>query len=80
MKPNEINTDLHRTIGKLETHIINLNHSLKDFKDTVNRLQKRVEDVEKHHSFVRGCIGVLLSAGTFVGFVLSLVTKWVMGR
>lgn len=80
MKTNEQTINLHRTIGKLETHILNLNESLADFKATVNRLQKRVEDVERHHSFLRGGIGVVLSTGTLLGFVFSLATKWLIGR
>ncbi len=73
-------SDLCRIIGQLEGHIINLNQSLLDLKNALDAIQTRVLVVEKQHSFIRGCIGVLLTLGAVVGVALDHMLKWVFWR
>lgn len=72
--------DFCRTIGQLETHIINLNRSIVDLKKALNTVQKRVLIVEKQHLFIRGCMGVLLTTGAVLGAALDHLLRWLLGR
>lgn len=71
---------LGRTIGQLETHISNLNKSLDELKKLFKSVEYRLISVEKEHSFVRGCIGILLTIGGFFGIALDHISRWVFGR
>lgn len=70
----------YRTIGQLETNIINLNISIIELKKSFDSIQKRVLSVEKQHSFVRGCIGVLLTLGALLGTVFDHASRWFFGK
>jgi hypothetical protein len=72
--------NLCRTIGQLEMHIINLDNSIKDLKSSFDSIQNRVITVEKQHSFMRGCIGVLLSLGAMIGMALDHALRWFLGK
>ncbi len=80
MKKTSDMADFCRTIGQLETHIINLNGNLVDLRKTLKAIQTRVMVVEKQHAFIRGCMGVLITVGAIFGAAVDHLLKWILGR
>ena len=72
--------NLCRTIGQLETNIINLNQSILELKSSFDSIQSRVIGVEKQNAFMRGCVGVLLTLGGILGVVLDHISRWIFGK
>jgi hypothetical protein len=73
-------SELCRTIGQLEGHIISLNENLNELKSSFDRMQRRLVAVEKQHSFIRGSVAAFLTIGAILGVAVDQVVKWVMGR
>ncbi len=73
-------TNMCRTIGQLESHIINLNESIQELKCALDSMQRRLVIVEKHHSFIGGTVAALLFVGTIFGALMDHIVKWVIGR
>lgn len=73
-------TDLYHVIGKLESHIEKLNENQQDLKVTLEKMQKRLSNIEKSHSFLRGGVAALLAVGAIFGAIVDHLVRWVMGR
>ena len=72
--------DLCRTIGNLESHIINLNGSIQELKLAMEKMQRRLVAVEKQHWFLRGSLAAILFIGTLFGAAIDHIVKWAIGR
>lgn len=65
---------LFRTLGRIETHIINLNDSIHDLKAFLANLQNRVGNLENQYSFWRGGIGAICAIGGALGMLSSILS------
>ena len=65
--------DMPVNIGRLETKIENVTHLIVDVKKGLNRIQKRLELVERESNIWRGGVSVLLGFGTLAGAISAYV-------
>lgn len=80
MKHHETKLDLSLKIGRLETQLCSMHETMKEIKDHLTHNRRRLDRLEKQHSFIRGSVAALLCIGTVMGAMMDHIIKWVMGR
>jgi hypothetical protein len=68
--------EICRILGRLESHINNLNDTFQDFKASLEELKDRVHHLERQHYLWRGGITTMLAVGTLLGSACDLILRW----
>ncbi len=69
-------SELCRSLGRLETHIINLSQNIVELKSSIDGVSDRVLYLERQYFLWRGGIGVLFALGASLGIIFELILRW----
>ena len=74
---NHNNQEICRSIGQLETHIVTLNHSVLELKNSMDKVQTRVSDLERQTHLWKGGLAALAMGSAFCGVLFDSIIRWI---
>lgn len=80
MKQKDMHLALSLKLEKLDSQILSMHERFSDIKNNQAYITKRLDVIEKQHSFVRGSVSAILFLGGLMGVVMDHIAKWVLSR